>query len=325
MSTPKSAHFATLDWALLAGAALLWGSSFLFMRVAVEDMRPGLIVFLRLALGVMTLAVFPATRRSVPWSAWPRIAVVGITWMAAPFLLFSFALQWIDSSFAGMLNGAVPLFTAIIAAAVARRVPGWRQQLGLLVGLIGVVVVSIPSVAGARATALGTALVLLATFLYGVAVNVLAPLQKQYGPLPIIWRAEIVATLLLVPMGAAALPSSTFSVSSTLAVIALGALGTGVAFGMFVTLVGRVGSTRASVTAYFLPPVAIMMGALVLREPVGLSAVVGTLLIIAGAWLVSRAESVPPMSAIDSERTTNRGVPSLQTAGVIETLEVVRN
>lgn len=240
MSTTKSEPFAGLDWALLAGTALIWGSSFLFMRIAVDNLRPGLVAFLRLALGVATLALFPATRRPVPWSAWPRIALVGISWMAAPFFLFSVALQWIDSSVAGMLNGAVPLFAAVIAAGVARRMPGWRQQLGLTIGLLGVVVVSMPSTAGASASAL---------------------------------------------------PEASFSVRSALAIIALGALGTGVAFGMFVTLVGRVGSTRASVTAYFLPPVAIMMGALVLREPLGPSAFVGTLLIIAGAYLVSRAES----------------------------------
>src|SRR5262245_39986188 len=188
MSTAKSEGFGALDWGLLLGTSLIWGSSFLFIRLAVTDVRPGLIVFLRLALGVATLAAFPASRRSVPWSAWPRIAAVGISWMTVPFFLFSVALQWIDSSVAGMLNGAVPLFVAIIASAVARRLPGWRQQLGLFIGLAGVVIVSLPSITGAKATTLGIALVLVATVCYGIAVNLTAPLQKQYGALPVIWR-----------------------------------------------------------------------------------------------------------------------------------------
>jgi drug/metabolite transporter (DMT)-like permease len=290
MSTAKSEPFGALDWGLLGVTALIWGSSFLFIRLAVTDMRPGLIAFLRLALGVATLAAFPASRRSVPWSAWPRIAAVGISWMAAPFFLFSVALQWIDSSVAGMLNGAVPLFVAIIASAVARRLPGWRQQLGLLIGLVGVVIVTLPSISGARATALGIALVLVATVCYGIAVNLTAPLQKQYGALPVIWRAEIVAMVLLVPMGASALPASSFSLTSVLALTALGALGTGIAFGTFVTLVGRVGPTRASVTAYIMPVVAMVAGALVRHEPLGPSAFIGTVLILAGAFLVSRPE-----------------------------------
>lgn len=290
MSTVKSESFAPLDWGLLLLTALIWGSSFLFIRVAVADIRPGLVVFLRLALGVATLAAFPASRRKVPWSAWPRIAAVGISWMALPFYLFGVALQWIDSSVAGMLNGAVPLFVAIIATAVARRLPGWRQQLGLLVGFAGVVVVSLPSIAGARATAIGIALVLVASVCYGIAVNLTAPLQKQFGALAVIWRAEIVALVLLIPMGASGLLASAFSFTSALAVLALGALGTGVAFGTFVTLVGRVGPTRASVTAYIMPLVAMVAGALVRHESLGASAFIGMLLILTGAFLISGTE-----------------------------------
>jgi drug/metabolite transporter (DMT)-like permease len=290
MSTTRSEAFAPRDWGLLAATALIWGSSFLFIRIAVADMHPGAVAFLRLAFGVATLGAIAAARSPVPRSAWPRIAVVGLTWMAAPFYLYAVALQWIDSSLAGMLNGAVPLFTAAIAAGVARRLPGWRQMLGLAVGLSGVVAVSLPSVAGARATALGIALVLLSSFCYGIAVNVTAPLQKQYGTLPVIWRAQIVALFLLLPLGTVGIPASSFSLKSSVAVAALGALGTGIAFWAFVNLVGRVGSTRASVAVYFMSPVAIVMGAFVLREPVGISALFGTLLIIAGAWLVSRPD-----------------------------------
>jgi drug/metabolite transporter (DMT)-like permease len=297
MSTAKAEHFAPLDWGLFLITALIWGSSFLFIRIAVADVRPGLIAFLRLALGVATLAAFPATRRSVPWSAWPRIAAVGVSWMAIPFYLFSVALQWIDSSVAGMLNGAVPLFVAIIASAVARRLPGWRQQLGLAIGFVGVVIVSLPGIAGARATAIGIALVLMATVCYGIAVNLTAPLQKQYGALPVIWRAEIVALALLIPMGASSVAASSFSITSVLALIALGALGTGVAFGLFVTLVGRVGPTRASVTAYIMPLVAMVAGALVRHETLGPSAFLGTVLILAGAFLATRAEVAKPAKA----------------------------
>lgn len=102
-----------MDWGLLAATALIWGSSFLLIGVAVRDMPPVSVAFLRLAFGVVTLAIIPASRRAVPRSEWRPIAVVGAVWMAAPFVLFSIALQWIDTSLAGMLNAAAPLCTAV--------------------------------------------------------------------------------------------------------------------------------------------------------------------------------------------------------------------
>ena len=290
----EHAPFSAVDWALLAMAALIWGSSFLFIGVAVDHLSPMLVAFLRLALGVVVLGAIPAARRKVPRSDWPAIALVGVTWMAAPFILFSVALQRMDSSLAGMLNAAVPLFTAVLAAVFWGRQPGRRQQIGLLVGLAGVVLVSLPSLTGARATALGVGLVLLATLLYGLALNIAVPLQQRLGALPVIWRAEIVALVLLAPGGIAGLRESSFTPSGLAAVAALGVFGTGVAFVAFTTLVGRVGATRASVTTYFFPPVAIVLGALVRSEVIAATSLFGTGLIVLGAFLVSRANRVRP-------------------------------
>ncbi len=295
MSREKLESFAAVDWGLLAAAALLWGSSFLFTGVAVVHLRPGLVAFLRLGFGVATLAMFPAARRAVPRSDWPAIARVGVTWMAGPFLLFSVALQWIDTSLAGMLNAAAPLFTAVIAAMFWGRRPGGRQQLGLLIGFVGVIVASLPSLTGARATPLGVGLVLLAALLYGVALNLAGPLQQRHGALPVIWRAEIVAMLLLAPVGLAGVGDSSFAWSSVAAVAALGVLGTAFAFVAFTTLVGRVGSTRASVAIYFLPPVAIVLGALVRSEVIAVASLFGTGLVVLGAFLASRADRTTPV------------------------------
>lgn len=293
MSSSRTESFAAVDWGLLAATALIWGASFLFIGVAVRDMPPVLVAFLRLAFGVVTLAVIPASRRAVPRSEWRSIALVGAVWMAAPFVLFSIALQTIDTSLAGMLNAAAPLCTAVLAALFWNRRPGARQRVGLLVGFAGVVAVSLPSVMGSRATPLGVGLVLLAALLYGLALNIAAPLQQRHGALPIIWRAEIVALVLLSPMGIAALRDATFSWTSIAAVAALGVFGTAIAFVAFTTLVGRVGSTRASVAIYFLPPVAIVLGALVRDEAIVATSVFGTGLILVGAWLTSRADRAP--------------------------------
>jgi drug/metabolite transporter (DMT)-like permease len=280
--------FTGVDWVLLAAVAVMWGSSFLFIDIGVDHFRPELVAFLRVAFGAATLAAVPAARRAVPRSDWPAIALLGVIWMAIPFLLFPVAQQWIDSSLAGMLNAAAPLFTAVVAALFARRLPPGRQQAGLLIGFLGVVVIGLPSAGGAHATALGAGLVLLATLLYGIAFNLATPLEQRYGALPVIWRAQLVALVLLAPVGLASVPGSSFAWSSLLAVAALGCFGTALAFAAFTTLAGRVGSTRASVSVYFVPLVAIAVGALARDEAIAAAAMLGTGLVVAGAYLASR-------------------------------------
>jgi drug/metabolite transporter (DMT)-like permease len=283
--------FTAVDWAWVAAVALMWGSSFLFVEIGIEHFEPGVVALGRLAFGATTLAAIPAARQSVPRSSWPAIALLGIVWMAIPFVLFAVAQRSIDSSLAGMLNAAAPLFTALVAAVWARSLPGPQQLAGLLIGFVGVLVISWPSVEGAHATVLGAGLVLLAALLYGIAFNLAGPLERRHGALPVVWRAELVAIVLVAPLGIAGIPHSSFAWSSLLAVAIMGCFGTALAFYGFVTLVGRVGATRASVTIYFLPVVAILLGAIVRDEVIAALSVAGTGLVAAGAYLTSRRES----------------------------------
>ena len=286
--------FGSADWGLLAGVAAMWGSSFLFIDIGVDHLAPELVALLRVVFGAATLAMVRAARGRVPRGSWPAIALLGVVWMAAPFVLFGVAQESIDSSLAGMLNSAAPLFTAIFAGLVARRLPSGRRAAGLAIGLAGVVAISWPAARDADASATGAALVVLATALYGVAFNVAGPLQRRHGALPVIWRAQLVALVLLAPFGLASVPASTFAWSSMLAVAVLGCLGTAVAYVAFTTLAGRVGSTRASITIYFLPAVAIVLGAVFRDERIAAISLLGTALVTAGAYLTSRAEKRRP-------------------------------
>ena len=108
--------FGAFDWLLLAAAATIWGSSFLFMDVALDAEHPGLITWLRPVFGLAALACFPAARRPVERSDRGRLLILGITWMAFPFTLFPLAQQWIDSSVTGMLNSAMPVATVLVGA-----------------------------------------------------------------------------------------------------------------------------------------------------------------------------------------------------------------
>jgi drug/metabolite transporter (DMT)-like permease len=289
--------FAPLDWALVAGVASTWGASFLYIDIALDHFAPGLVAFGRVFFGAVTLTAVPRARRPVPRSEWPQIALLGVLWMAVPFILFSVAQQWIDSSLAGMINAAAPLFTAVVAGVVVRHLPGRVQALGLAIGFAGVVAISWPSLGEGESSGLGVGLVLIATVLYGLAFNLAAPLQRRNGALPVIWRAQLVSLVLLLPVAVLSVPRSDFEPSALLAVVALGSLGTAVAYVMFTTLVGRVGSTRGAVTIYLLPVVAIALGAIVRDEPIHAAALLGTALVLAGAYLVSREERRAPVPA----------------------------
>ena len=288
-TSPAAHGFTPLDWGLLAGVALTWGSSFLLIDIGVDHFDPGLVALLRTVFGALTLAVIPAARRSVRREDWPLIAVLGVIWMAVPFVLFPYAQQRIDSSLAGMINAAAPLFGAVVAAGIARALPSGARVLGLLVGFLGVVALTGPHLDGAEASGVGVGLVLLATILYGFSFNLTGPLQQRNGALPVIWRAQLVAVVVDLPIGLAAVPGSDFAWGSLLACVVLGAAGTALAYVWFSVLVGRVGATPASITLYFVPAVAIALGALLRDETIALSAIVGTVLVMAGAYVVSRS------------------------------------
>ncbi len=285
--------FSPLDWGLLASCALMWGSSFLLIEEGLESLEPALISLIRLVFGMGTLVWIRAARAPIDRSAWRSIIPLGFLWMAAPFILFPVAQQWIDSSLAGMINGGVPIFAAIVAAIIVKQLPRPRQMLGIVVGFGGVVAVSWPAIQGARSSALGVALVLVATASYGIALNIAAPLQRRYGSLPVLLRVQAVALVMVLIPGLLAIPNSSFKWSSMLAMVPLGCLGTGLAFLAMTTLVGRVGPARGSIAVYFVPVVAIVLGALILDESIAAISLVGTALALVGAWLVSRKVQAP--------------------------------
>lgn len=286
----SAAPFGAVDWGLVAFAATIWGASFLLIAEGLEAMEPGVVTIGRLAFGFVTLALVPKTRQThIAAGDWPRVALLGLVWFAIPQTLFPIAEQWVSSAVAGMLNGGLPMFAAAVSAILLRRPPGRSQLQGIVVGFAGVVCISLPSLQGGSKTALGTVLVLLAIVAYAFAGNLMVPLQQRYGSIAVIARAQLVAVVLTAPYALVGLGDSTFEWKPFGAVLLLGTVGTGVAFVAAGTVMGRVGATRGAVIAYLIPVVALVLGAVVRDDPVDAIAVVGLALVLAGAWLTSRA------------------------------------
>ena len=292
ISTAPGTHqqaFGPVEWGLLAFVAGVWGSSFLLIAIGLDDFAPGVVTFGRILFGMLGLAVVPAARVPIDREDWPTVALMGFTWMALPLSLFPIAELYVDSSVAGMINGSVPLFAALIAAFLLRTRPRRIHAVGLVVGFVGVVAISLPSLHGADASPLGVGLLLVAVVLYGLSANLAVPLQQKYGGLPVMWRVQLAALVMTAPYGLASLPASEFGWASFAAVVVLGLLGTGWAFVAMTTLMGRAGAARGSVAIYLTPVVAIGLGVAFRDETVALLALVGMLLVLVGAWLTSRA------------------------------------
>jgi len=286
----RSAAYGWNEWGLLIAIALMWGSSFLWIAEGVATFSPPVVSLSRLVLGAAALAVFPATRQSVERSDYPRIIALALIWMAIPLLIFPVAQQWVDSSIAGAINGGTPLFSAVVAAILLRRIPRPVQISGFVIGLAGVLLVTLSDATGADGSPLGIILIVLATAMYGVAFNIAVPLVQKYGSLPVLLRAQLIAIVAVLPFGLAGIPGSEWSWSGAWAMVALGVLSTGLAYIAMGVLGARVGAARGSVPVFFLPIVALLLGVLVRGEHVQLAALVGIGLVIVGAWLTTRAD-----------------------------------
>jgi drug/metabolite transporter (DMT)-like permease len=279
-----------MDWVLLIVPGTIWGASFLFIAEGLEAMGPNGVTFTRILVGFLTLSLFSGSRRSISRSDWTGTALVGVLWMAFPLSMFPYAERHVSSALTGMLNGAVPLFIAIVAAGMARRWPSRDIAMGLAVGLLGAVLMGLPTLSQGRSTVVGVLLILAALVSYGFALNIARPVQQRQGALPVIWRAQAVALVLTAPLGLPELLRAHWSAGPLFSLLALGALGTGVAYVLTVIAAGRVGATKASATAFLIPPVSLLLGVLVRGEHVATLSIVGGVVCLAGAYLMRRAQ-----------------------------------
>jgi len=289
----EGAQLGTIDWLLLLTAAGVWGSSFLFMDVALRVEHPGLVAWLRPALGLCFLAVVPGAWRPVDRSDLPTIGLLGLLWMAIPLTMFPLAQTWIDSSIAGMMNSGMPIMTLMAGAAFFGVRTHRLQVAGVMAGMVGILMVGLPTAIGGGSGSSGTGvlgvlLVVVAISCYGIAANIAGPLQRRYGSPAVLVRVLMVATVATLPWGIVGLANSDFAWSAAGSNLAVGIGGTGVAYVAAATLIGRVGPVRMSSVTYLVPIVAAVLGVVVLDEVLGIWEVAGLATLMVGAWMTTR-------------------------------------
>ena len=275
------------DALLLLLLSSIWGASFLFIKVGVEVLEPSVVAFGRLFLGALFLvALLPGRGGLAPLRGrLGPIVVLGSLNNAVPFWLLGFAETRLDSGLTAVIQAAAPIFTVLLASRidVTQRVTGVRL-VGIAIGFGGVaLLVGVQSgddVVAALAV-IGVALCYAFSVLYaGRTMRGTPPLQVSFGQLAC-------ASLLLAPFGLSQLPATAPEAKVWLAVLALGVLGSGIAYLLYFAIIASAGASRAILVTYLVPAFALAFGAMFLDEAITVTALAGLALVLTGTALAT--------------------------------------
>jgi drug/metabolite transporter (DMT)-like permease len=284
-------------WALFAGVSLLWGIPYLLIKVAMEDgMTPEFLSWVRCAIG--SAAVLPFALASGAFrglrSRWRLMIGFALIQVVLPWPLIAFGEQRISSSLTAILIGSMPLLVALFALRFdPEERPGRLQLAGLLMGMVGVVALVGIDVGGRAAELLGAMCVLLAAVGYAAGPVIVKLNLGDAEPLGIATLSLMLATVMLAPVAAFSVPAEVPALDGILAILVLSIACSAVAFIFFFSLVREVGPSRAAVTTYVNPVVAVAVGVLVLDETIGAGTVAAMGLILAGSWIATMAGRRP--------------------------------
>ena len=275
--------------------ALIWGSAFLWIKLADRGFSPVEVTLARLALGAAVLfAIVLARREKIPRQGrlWVHIVVAALFANAVPYLLFAVAEQTVNSSTAGIINATTPLWTVLLALAVRHQktVTSW-QVAGLFVGFIGAVLIFTPWSTAAGLTSAGALECLAASVSYAVSYVYMDKFLARRGIGPVVLSAcqlGTAAIMLAIALAVTGVRTPHVTAVSVAAIAVLGIVGTGFAYVLNYQIITSEGATIASTVTYLLPVVAIVLGVVVLSETITVSALIGIALVLAGVALTRR-------------------------------------
>jgi len=279
------------SWIQFGIVGFLWGIPYLLMKVAVEDIPPALIVAGRTLIGaaiLIPIAIFNKTFMD---------AVRGIKYvlpyafleMVGPWILITSAEKEISSGLAGLLVATVPIFATIFTSMRGDH-SVWQPKriFGLVVGFIGIIaLVGIESITGSSNPE-AIAMVILASILYAYAVLMVTSNLPGVDGVAINGLAMAITAIFYMPISIAVWPSNPVSFDAIAALVALGVFSTAIAFMLFFIVIAEIGPARGSLTTYVNTAVAVVLGIIILNEPITLGIIVGLPLVLLGSYLASR-------------------------------------
>jgi drug/metabolite transporter (DMT)-like permease len=276
---------------ILGVLALIWGASFMLIKIADRQLAPSTLVLGRLGSATLLLAAIAvvslgrrATLRELR-AAWRWLVVVALVNTAVPFWLLSWGEKRIDSGLASIIQGAVPIFNALIAFGFFReaRVGGLRL-LGLAIGFVGVAVLVGAQPQGKLLAALAVVAMALC---YAIGTLLAGRHLRGTPPLVVALASTAVSTLAALPAGIVQAPSGMWRGETIMAILVLGFVGTAIAYLLFFALIQRAGANYATLVTYLVPPIALAYGAIFLGESFGLTAFAALALVLVGVALAT--------------------------------------
>lgn len=270
----------------------LWGSSFLMMKYALEELNAYNISFYRILIGMLFINLLNFKKSNFPIHKHFQLALVGLLWMSFPFYLFAKAEETITSSLAGLINGSTPIFISLIAVLVFKDKILKKQIIYLITGFIGIYFVSFGFSNAFEDLNLGALLALLASISYGFAANIVQSLIKEYGSLQTLKialrYATVISFILLILNSSFTLPTYEISLFPMLL---LGIGSSGIAFLSFYNLIDDVGAIAGSITVYIIPIFSMIFGYIFLNETTQIIQLIGIVTVIISAFQFSKTKT----------------------------------
>ena len=287
--------------ALFIALSIIWGTPYLFIRIAVEYVEPSVMVALRVGLAALLLlpvalvrGQFRGIRPYLPW-----IALFGLVEITGPFLMLGYAETQLTSSTTALLIAAVPIVAAVMARSLGldTRLGGLRV-LGLAIGIGGVAVLVGLDVPGDQWWAVGAA----AVTVVGYALGPIVISTKLAGapPLAVISLALAGNAILYAPLAWVQRPTGPVPAVAWWSIAVLGVVATAIAFLIFFALVAEVGPSRMTVITFLNPAVAVLLGVIVLSEPITWGLILGFPLVLIGSYLATRPDRNPAARVEDA-------------------------
>ena len=275
-------------------AGFLWGIPYLFIRVAVDSetgFSPAIVVFMRVFIGALILVPIAIVDKSffIAIKGWKYIAVYALFEMVIPWILIGTAEQSITSGLAGLLVASVPIFSTLIASRHGDKTV-WqpRRLIGIAVGFLGVfLLVGIESITGSS-DPIAILMMLGASLGYAYAVIYITRKMPGVSGVAINGIAMAMTAVFYSPALFFLWPDHAISTTAIYCVIALGVFSTGIAFAVFFTVMDEIGPARASLVTYMNTAFAVVLGVLILSEPLTTGIIVGLPLVLIGSYLASR-------------------------------------
>lgn len=281
---------------LLLTLAILWGPSFLFIKIAVEEIDPITLAALRIGLAAILLNLYVIPIRGTfvkNWKFWKDVTISGFFAQGLPFVLINWGEQYIDSALASILNGLTPIFTLLIANfAIQEDRMTTPKIIGTAIGFIGLIVLISPSFKeGLSGSLMGILAVSIAAVSYGIALVYSRIHLKGAPPLSAPASQLLMTSLYLIPMAWLIESPDLSNVSMEVysAVIVLATFGTALAFVIYFMLIERTNASFVSQVTYLMPIFGVILGFVFLDEHIFIEAIIGGLMILLGIVIINRS------------------------------------